>query len=69
MARYKLIDGKLVDVNDIPQEEKKTPHFNAGINLTPGIKWGQRGYQRRWVTSSKDGSRPQVVAETKKGQD
>ena len=40
MAVYKLIDGKLVDVREIPQEDKKPPHFNAGRNLTPGLNWG-----------------------------
>jgi hypothetical protein len=66
MATYKLIDGHLVDVRDIPQEEKKTPHFNAGINLTPGLKWGKRGYQQKWITANKEGTGRDLVVETKK---
>tara|TARA_R110001583_G_C5338098_1_gene379118 strand:+ start:175 stop:375 length:201 start_codon:yes stop_codon:yes gene_type:complete len=66
MARYKLIDGHLVDVRDIPQEEKKTPHFNAGINLTPGLNWGKKGYQQRWITANKEGTGRDLVEEIKK---
>ena len=57
MAIYKLIDGKLVDVREIPQEEKKTPHFNAAINLTPGLNWGKRGYQKKYISTDANGKK------------
>jgi hypothetical protein len=64
MAIYKLINGKLVDVNDLPQEEKKDKHFNSSINLTPGIKWGNRGYQKKYISTDERGRR-KVYSETK----
>jgi len=57
MAVYKLINGKLVDVREIPQEDKKTPHFNAGINLTPGLNWGKRGYQKKYISTDESGKK------------
>lgn len=38
---YKLIDGKLVDVNDIPQEPKKEKYFRSTYKHIPGLKWGK----------------------------
>ena len=64
MAIYKLINGKLVDVNDLPQEEKKDKHFNSSINRTPGIKWGNRGYQKKYISTDERGRR-KVYSETK----
>lgn len=61
---YKLVDGKLVDINDIPQQETATPHFNSSLNLTPGLNWGKRGYQKKYITTDESGKR-QVVAETR----
>lgn len=38
---YKLIDGKLVDVNDIPQEPQKEKHFRSSFKHLPGLTWGK----------------------------
>ena len=46
-----------MDVREIPQEDKKTPHFNAGINLTPGLNWGKRGYQKKYISTDANGKK------------
>ena len=53
---YKLIDGKLVDVNTIPREEKKEPYFGAALNLTPGLNWGKSA-KKTYISTDDKGHR------------
>ena len=52
---YKLIDGKLVDINDIPQEPEKEKHFRSAFMSTPRLKWGK----------PKGASNPRIQANSK----
>ena len=66
MATYKLIDGELVNVEDIAVEPKKEKYFNASVSSIPGLTWGKRGYQQKWITANKEGTGRDLVVETKK---
>lgn len=59
---YKLIDGKLVDVNNIPREEVKEHHFGAAVNTRPGLNWGARG-KRTYISADNSSNSRKIYKE------
>ena len=54
MATYKLVNGKLVNIEDLPKEERKQKHFNTSIARGNGLIWNApKQPQTRLVRDSK----------------